>query len=214
MHRLLTKGIAITLLTGKSVIFFTLLFTTVLILFKVADYYDAHYWAGYLSDKKEFYYGVFRLVFIVHISTAPLLAIIGLFIFSGIQKDNKRLHRVLGKIYVVTTLVVCAPSGLFLSFYAFGGIVSKLSFVLLSVLWFFVTFKAFLLIRDGKVEEHRTMMTRSFIFLISALNLRIICFVFIQFFNWSGPEMYTTAGVISWVVPLMFYEITIRLLNR
>ena len=47
---------------------------------------------------------------------------------------------------------------------------------------------------------------RSFILILSAVNLRILSFLFIYFLDWSGPLMYTWISWLSWLPFLMLYE--------
>lgn len=203
----LTKRKHIFGLLVKSLVAFVLVFVSGLIFFKTLDYYQSDYWNGYLLDKKEVYEGIFRLGFLAHIATAPFLSFISVYLVL-IQKNRfTTLHRILGKGYVIGTLFVSAPSGFILSFYAFGGWVSQLSFAILSVLWFYFTLKAFLAIKTKNIDKHRLMMNRSFVLLTSAVLLRIFSFISIHYFQWSGEVMYTCLSIGSWGIPFFMFEI-------
>jgi hypothetical protein len=58
--------------------------------------------------------------------------------------------------------------------FAFGGIVSKLGFASLAVLWLYTGLRAFLAIRRGEVSEHRRWMVRNFSLTLAAVTLRIL----------------------------------------
>ncbi|MGV2482422.1 UNVERIFIED_CONTAM: DUF2306 domain-containing protein, partial [Salmonella enterica subsp. enterica serovar Weltevreden] len=71
-----------------------------------------------------------------HILLSIFSLIAGMTQFSDyILNRHKRLHRVMGYVYVIDVLCLAGPSGLIMAFYANGDLVSKSSFVLLSLLW-------------------------------------------------------------------------------
>jgi hypothetical protein len=103
-------------------------------------------------------------------------------------------------------LAIAAPSGFILSFYAFGGWIAKGDFVLLSLLWWWFTYRAYRQVVKKDFSRHRIRMIRSFILILSAVNLRILSFLFVYFLEWSGPIMYTLASWLSWLPFLLLYE--------
>lgn len=123
----------------------------------------------------------------------------------------KKLHRLLGTVYVFGTLFISAPCGLILAFYAFGGTLSKVSFISLSVLWFVFTYKAWIKAKHHDFNAHKRYMERSFILLFSAIVLRLHCVAFERIFGWAGMETYTFISITSWVVPLLAYELKLQL---
>ncbi|WP_416372473.1 DUF2306 domain-containing protein [Aquimarina algiphila] len=71
--------------------------------------------------------------------------------------------------------------------------------------WF--AFRSFIRIMKGNVLKHQQDMIRSYILVVSAINLRILSFVFVSLFTWSGEHMYTTIAILSWLPFLLFYEV-------
>jgi uncharacterized membrane protein len=96
---------------------------------------------------------------------------------GGLQFHRKlrrrvRLHRVLGRVYVVSCLVTGA-AGLYMAAYSYGGWITHLGFGALGALLVFTTLMAFLAIRRGDVERHRRWMTRSYALIFGAVTLRL-----------------------------------------
>lgn len=152
-----------------------------------------------------------RVAFYTHITTSLFVLLIGIFQFvKPILIHQPRLHRLLGKIYIALTIFISAPSGLIMAFYANGGIWAKVSFVMVSVLWWYFTFRAYRKIRKGDVKAHLDNMYRSYALTFSAITLRLYVFFLPGFLNLHGKEMYTLVSWLSWVPNLIFAEILVR----
>lgn len=190
----------------KLLLSFILFTITLMILYRSLDYLKPNYWNSYLLDKRGYYQGLFKVGFWAHVCTAPLLCFIAIFQVVILPLKLKKTHLVLGYTYVTLTLLLSAPGGIILSFYAFGGILSKLSFFILSVLWAYFTINALIHIKKRNIIQHKVYTIKSFILITSALTLRILMFVFSYYYGWNGVSMYTTASLSSWIVPLGIYE--------
>lgn len=90
----------------------------------------------------------------------------------GIRLVRPALHRRLGKIYVVACLAV-GIAGLYMSFYADGGVPAQLGFGVLAVVLLLTTVRAYALIRRRRIELHREWMLRSYALIFAAVTLRI-----------------------------------------
>ncbi len=108
-----------------------------------------------------------------HILFGGLALLIGWIQFSKkLRITNLKLHRTIGKIYVIAALIsgIC---GVFIAFNATGGLVTTLGFLSLGIIWLFTTFKAYLAIRKGDVQLHQGMMIYSYAACFAAVTLRI-----------------------------------------
>lgn len=180
--------------------------TAVLIIIKSIGYLNPNFTKGFLSDKEKIFF-LYRPFLYAHMFFAPIALITGLFQFSF---RKSKIHRVVGKIYVTSILGFAAPSALFMAFFAIGGITSVINFILLSILWFWFTLKAFQLIRIGNIDEHKTFMTRSFILTNSAVLLRIFSY-FNHHFNFVDVITgYNIIVWISWLPGLLIFEMINR----
>ena len=109
-----------------------------------------------------------------HVFASAVALAIGPFQFlPGIRRRFARLHRWMGRAYLGIGVLVGGLAGLYMATFAFGGIVSKLGFSILAVLWLYTGLRAFLAIRRGDVIEHRKWMVRNFSLTLAAVTLRI-----------------------------------------
>jgi uncharacterized membrane protein len=114
-----------------------------------------------------------QLAFYLHIAFAGIALLVGPLQFvSRWRRRAPRLHRVLGRVYLVgvgvgalTGLVISTASSVaFLGFFGFGT---------LAVLWAWTGWKAYRAIRAGRVAEHQAWMIRCFALTYAAVTLRL-----------------------------------------
>src|ERR1700746_2867631 len=118
---------------------------------------------------------IWRTAFYIHIFGGMLAIVLGPLQFvKYIRRKNLNLHRVLGKIYVSAILFVAAPTGLYMAFYANGGISASIGFILMSILWFYTTFMAVNTIRKKQVNEHIKWMGCSYAMTFAAVTFRLL----------------------------------------
>jgi uncharacterized membrane protein len=93
-----------------------------------------------------------------------------------LRQRYAKLHRVAGRIYVVAALIL-APLGAYIQFFQ-ERMHETRSFTIAAVvdatLLMFTTGLAFVFIRQGKIQQHRAWMTRSFAVALVFLEVRII----------------------------------------
>ncbi|MHC0037013.1 DUF2306 domain-containing protein [Pseudoneobacillus sp. C159] len=124
-------------------------------------------------DLYDFHYKPWNIVLILHIVTASLALVIGPFqFFKKLRNQRKTLHRNLGKIYVATILI-SGLTGIYLSFYAFGGFLSKVGFFALSIAWLVTTYLAYKYVRKKQFKLHENWMYRSYAVTFVAITFRI-----------------------------------------
>ncbi|WP_418500404.1 DUF2306 domain-containing protein [Flagellimonas sp.] len=116
---------------------------------------------------------IWRIGFFGHIVFGGLALLTGWSQFSKKLRTKKLdLHRNLGKIYVLSALVsgIC---GVYIGFYASGGLVPSLGFISLGIVWLFTTIRAYAAIRKKDVSLHQGMMIYSYAACFAAVTLRI-----------------------------------------
>lgn len=92
---------------------------------------------------------------------------------SRLRNARPRVHRVMGRTYLGVGVVVGGLAGLYMSIFAFGGVIAKLGFACLAVGWLYTGLRAYQAIRRGAVPEHRTWMVRNVSLTLAAVTLRI-----------------------------------------
>ena len=149
----------------------------------------------------------YRFAFYSHIFTSLIVLLSGAFLFSNfILKKYPRLHRYAGRTYVFLLLLIAAPSGMVMAFYSNGDWWTRLSFLILTPLWWWFTWKGFqtALLKDFKA--HRIWMMRSYALTLSAISLRVYQMVLGTFFFIEPEVKYLLVSWLSWVGNLMVLE--------
>ena len=111
--------------------------------------------------------------FYTHIIFGGVALFIGWTQFSPkMRKWSIKLHRQAGKVYVIAVLL-SALAGIYIGFYATGGLISSAGFICLGIIWFYTTLKAYLYIKNGEIEPHQKMMVYSYAACFAAVTLRL-----------------------------------------
>lgn len=158
----------------------------------------------YGSKLSEFWYSML----FTHITTSIVALVIGPFTLSAkFRERNINRHRIVGRIYIVGILLG-GVSGLYLSFYATGGLVAKLGFGLLSVFWLTSAYQA---LHRVKIKDHRNWMIRNYALTFAAVTLRIWLPLFIVLFGIEQFELsYAIIAWLAWVPNVIVAELFIR----
>jgi len=148
-----------------------------------------------------------RIAFFVHVFSSLLVLFAGFTQFSKkLLKQRPKLHRALGYIYVTDVLLVTGPAGLLMSFYANGGISSRIGFVLLSILWIVFTAIALYKAITKQFAAHRVFMIRSFALTLSAISLRVWKVVLANFTDIPPMDRYRIIAWLGWTLNLLIAE--------
>ena len=130
---------------------------------------------GLLASKDEALLSnvVWNIGFYGHILLGGLALLIGWAQFSKkLRNANLNRHRNIGKVYVISVMISGA-CGVYIGFFATGGLISSLGFISLGLVWLFTTIKAYLAIRKGDLSLHQGMMIYSYAACFAAVTLRI-----------------------------------------
>jgi len=112
-------------------------------------------------------------VLYTHIVAASVAVLTGPFGFSQkLRAKSPRWHRRNGTIYVLAVLIAAATA-LYLSFFADGGAVSIIGFLVLNGLWFTATWRSVTMIKHRDWNGHRSWMIRSYALSLANTSLHI-----------------------------------------
>jgi uncharacterized membrane protein len=125
-------------------------------------------------------------------------------------KNNPKLHRTLGYIYVADVLLITGPAGLIMGFYANGGTWSRIAFVVLAVLWIFFTAMALVKAKQKNFKAHRNYMMRSYALTLSAITLRAWKYAITNTMTLPPMDVYRVVAWVGWVGNLIVAEWIIR----
>lgn len=147
-----------------------------------------------------------------HITFGGLALFVGWIQFNKkIRKRYIKAHRVIGIIYAVSVLIssIC---GIFIAFFATGGILTKLGFILLGIVWLSSTIYAYASVIVGNLLEHQKFMLYSYSACIAAVSLRLwlpILLMFIEDFIIA----YSIVAWLCWMPNLFIAYLINRKLN-
>ncbi|MDF9795093.1 putative membrane protein [Catalinimonas alkaloidigena] len=125
--------------------------------------------------------------------------------FKNIRNKNLRLHRNLGKVYLLAVLL-SGLSSLYIAYYTSGGIIAVLGFEALGSLWLFTSAMAYLAIRRGNTDVHENWMIRSYALTFAAVTLRLWLPLFMGAFQMSFVESYRIIAWLCWVPNLLIAQ--------
>jgi len=129
------------------------------------------------SDPVWQHYQPFKWWLLPHGLAGACAILLGPMQFSDrLRNRYAKWHRVVGRIYVVGALVA-APLGAYIQYFEEGMHQPRsmtIAAVVDALLLMSTTAVAFLLIRQGKVQQHRVWMTRSFAVALVFVEVRVI----------------------------------------
>ncbi|MCA8968366.1 MAG: DUF2306 domain-containing protein [Planctomycetes bacterium] len=148
---------------------------------------------------KRLWYACFYLHVLagcVALLAAPLL------LWSGVSRGGGRLHRLLGKAYLLAVLGWVVPTGAGMAPFAKGGVPGRAAFALLVLFLAGHTLLGLRALRRGEVRAHARWMIRSYAVLLSAAMFRLA-------YGWTrelvadGENAYALAVWISLALSLL-----------
>jgi uncharacterized membrane protein len=141
-----------------------------------------------------------------HVLGAGLALLIGPFQFSRrLRARTLPVHRWLGRTYLVAVLLG-GIGGLVLATIATGGLVARVGFALLAVMWLASGAQAYLAVRRGDLVRHRRWMIRNFALTFAAVTLRLHLPVLTFGFNVPFDDAYAVVAWLAWVPNLVIAE--------
>lgn len=163
---------------------------------------------------KAFAYSVplWRYSFYTHVFSSSFVLIAGIIQFVPyVVQHFPRLHKIAGYAYSTGVLFVSGPSGLVMAFFANGGPSARVSFMILSLLWWGTTAWALQRARNKKWIDHVAWMARSYGLTLSAITLRTYALgIGLLHLDIRPIHAYILISWLSWTLNLIIAEIWIR----
>ena len=149
---------------------------------------------------------VYNACFYIHIFAGMFCIGAALIQFSRyILKKKKAIHVWSGRIYVFVVLVLGAPTGLFMSFFAKGSFWERALFMFMAVFWFYTTLKGLTTILKKNVLAHKIWMIRSYAMAMTAVTFRVYHIIF-YLLDWDHLANYELSLWISVIGNMLVAE--------
>lgn len=130
-----------------------------------------------------------------HLGGGGVAMVAGAFQFNlKLRFESPRVHRTLGKVYVIAVLVGGAAGGL-LAPWSDGGVPAHYGFGMLAVLWVGTALVAWTNARAGDFTAHRAWMIRSYALCLAAVTLR----VYLPIMEAAGVPFDAAYPAIAWL---------------
>lgn len=131
-----------------------------------------------------------------HVFAASVALLLGPLQFSSKLRNRFRnAHRWLGRTYLGLGVLLGGLAGLYMSTFAYGGMIPRVGFACSALVWLYTGLQAYRAIRRGQVAEHRKWMVRNFAVTFSAVTLRI----YLGLATVGGIPFDTTYLFIAWL---------------
>lgn len=142
----------------------------------------------------------YQICFYIHIALGLIAILVGPFQFLDwiIRKTN--IHRKIGYLYVLA-VGISSMTGLVIAQFAMGGIITRIGFSTLSILWLYSLIQAMRKVLSGDINAHQKWMRINYAFTFSSITQRLILlFAFIPSFSFM--PVYQTSSWLSWMLNL------------
>jgi hypothetical protein len=190
----------------------TLLMVKILIVILIGyrDYLPATFESGFLAGREAYFYGVYRWVFTLHIVSGPCSLILARVLISqAFRLRYTKVHRCMGRIQTALVLMAVAPSGLWMAFYSDYGPWAAAGFAGLALATGTTVFLGWRAAVQRRFADHRRWMMRCFWLLASAIILRLLGGA-ASLLDWDSAWTYPASAWLSWLGPLIVYEMTTK----
>jgi hypothetical protein len=152
-------------------------------------------------------YPEYIAIFYIHVTSSIFALAAGFTQFNArLLRSYPKVHRYVGRSYAYIVLLFSAPSGIYIGFHANGGLIAKISFITLGILWIYFTLRGIKAIKTKSVIQHQAFMLRSFALAFSAVTLRFWKVVLVLLFEPNPMDVYKIIAWLGWVPNLLAIE--------
>ena len=118
-----------------------------------------------------------------------------------------------GRIYVLVVLLIGAPTGMFMAFFAKGSNMERGLFMVMALIWFYSTARVLQTVLEKNILAHKQWMMRSYAMAMTAVTFRIYHILF-YYIGWSHLENYEISLWISVVGNIVFTEVILFIRDK
>jgi len=167
---------------------------------------------GFLRKKRDvLHLWHWKSAFYIHIfSSIPVIVIGFLQFFPVLWKKHRKLHAWSGKLYVGLILFISGPTGLWMAFYANGGLWGVYGLVFQGLFWFAFTYYAYIFAVKKSWKKHTDMMIYSYAMTLSAVSFRFFQYSNGAYFQINPDLAYKLISWVSWLFNIGFAWVLIK----
>lgn len=190
-------------------------FFSLLLIWNTLPYFSFSKQFDFISERSLLFRSdLYNACFYLHIAAGAICIGTALIQFSRyLLKRSRVLHRISGRLYVGVVLLLGAPTGLYMSFFAKGSFWERSLFLFMAGWWFISTFKGLQSIRNKNILAHKLWMIRSYAMALTAVSFRLFHLLFYMT-GWDHLENYEVSLWISVLGNLLVAEWIIQRQSR
>lgn len=178
----------------------------ILLAIPIGLYALAFQFAGVGAPSFQARFATMPIAAAAHLLGGGIALLIGGFQFiASFRTRHPNRHRWLGRTYLLLVLAGGIGGGL-LALNADGGLVARVGFFLLAVLWLWSAAAAYRAIRGGDIDSHRRWMMRNYALTFAAVTLRIQLGTISDLLGFGFEAAYPVVAWLAWVPNLIVVE--------
>ena len=160
---------------GKILFWVPITFFSLLLIRNTIPYFSLSKDFDFIQERIVLFLSpVYSWSFYIHIFAGMFCIGSALLQFStAIIKKRTAIHVWSGRIYVMVVLLLGAPTGLYMSFFAKGSFAERGLFMFMAISWFLFTVKGLTTILKKNVLAHKFWMIRSYAMALTAVTFRV-----------------------------------------
>jgi hypothetical protein len=200
--------------TGSSALARVFTILAVLLIFKVTwsvvigyrHYFPPNFESEFLQGRQLYFWGAYGWAFYVHLVAGPASLVLGTILVSDrFRRIAPAWHRRFGRVQAACILLLLAPSGLWMAWYAATGTVAALGLGSLAIATAACMVLGWRAAVERRFPDHRRWMWRTYMLLISAVVIRMIGGL-ATVTGLDALWLYPLSTWVSWLVPLVVFE--------
>jgi len=170
------------------------------------NYVPPNFESDFLRGRESYFWGAYGWAFYTHLVSGPPALILGTILLSNrFRRITPTWHRRLGRVHAAGVLLLLAPSGLWMAYYAATGTIAAVGLGSLAIATAACAGLGWRSAVMRRFANHRRWMWRTFILLCSAVAIRMIGgLATVALFD--APWLYPLSTWASWLAPLLLFE--------
>ncbi len=179
---------------------------TLSVVIEYRGYFPPDFESDFLRGREPYFRGAYQWAFYTHVISGPASLMLGMILVSDrFRRSAPTWHRRLGRVQAACVLLLVAPSGLWMAWYAATGAIAAAGLGSLAIATAACVVLGWKAAAARRFADHRRWMSRTFVLLCSAVVLRMIGGL-ATIGQFDAAWLYPLSAWASWLVPLVVFE--------
>jgi uncharacterized membrane protein len=167
------------------------------------------------KDSIEYFYKDHILLGYLHIIPGLFFLVIGGYQFIPyFRKRNYKLHRLIGKLFLILSTLIFLTAIILALFFPFGNWIESVVTLVFGSFLLYCVYKAYISAKNKRIKEHQNWVIRIYFIAIAVSTIRGTIALFMVFGNETLKSSFGKSFLIAFLVHLFFVEFYIRVLKK